>query len=94
MTVKKRSRKSKLPKYLTKQELESFSRSLPIFNFKNSKIPNIKHENPAHPKNWSKFKFFKPWTMKGLLGTVGFLEQAPGGTLRGATKPKINNKNK
>ena len=45
-------------------------------------------EKGANPKNWSKFKFFPFWTLKGLFGTVGFLEQAPGGTLRGTTKPK------
>ena len=53
----------------------------------NQRVGNHRMEKPANPKNWSKFKFFKPWTPKGLMGTVVFLEQAPGGTLRGSTLP-------
>ena len=44
-------------------------------------------EKPVHPKNWRKVKMYRPWTPFGLVSLVGFLEQAPGGTLRGTTIP-------
>ena len=53
----------------------------------NQRVGNHIREKPVNPKNWSKFKFLKPWTPKGLLGIIAFLEQAPGGTLRGSTLP-------
>ena len=77
-TIRKRlsSKKQKQPRTIPKNAA--------IFTRK--RLSPIK-EKPANPKNWSKLRYYKPWTPKGLLGFVGILQQGPGSTLRGFVTP-------
>ena len=86
-TIKGSSQTKRTRNTVNLNNINKKGKSLRLILEHNPRVGNHRREKPANPKNWSKFKFLKPWTPKGLMGTVAFLEQAPGGTLRGSTLP-------
>ena len=90
MPPKKTSKSAKKRKEKGKVSLNQINKMMENkrFAFSNRRRFSPIQEKGAHPKNWSKFKFLPVWTPKGLVGFMGFSEQAPGQSFRGILRPK------